>query len=106
MKLFKQSPFAPVVVPIAALVASLVRWRIQGSDTLYTALAKRFYVPDPDLDWRVSSVHPIWLGLEVCAVIAAIAVGLAIGGFVIRRRERKRGARATILRGIAWAIAI
>jgi polyisoprenoid-binding protein YceI len=100
-----RSPFAPVVVPIAALIAALVRWQVQGSHNVYTALAKRFYIPDPDLGWRVSPEHPIWLGLEVCALIVAIAVGLAVGGWIIRRREAKRGHRATVLRAASWIVA-
>lgn len=99
-----RSTFAPIVLPLAALIASLVRWLIQGSGNYYTALHKRFYVPDPDVGWAESTQHPIWIGLEACAVIAAIAVGLAIGGWVIRRREAKTGGRATVLRGAAWAV--
>ena len=99
-----RSPYSPVAAPLVALIASLVRWWLQGSNNLYTAVDKRFYVPDPDLGWRVSPTHPVWLGLEVCAVIAAIAVGLAIGGWMIRRRESKRKARATMLRAIAWVL--
>jgi polyisoprenoid-binding protein YceI len=97
----------------------LVRWQVQGSHNLYTALHKRFYVPDPDLGWRVSTQHPIWLGLDVCAVIVAVAVGIVIGAFIIRRRERARdpratsdslGApasprRATALRAVSWIVA-
>jgi len=71
---------------------------------LYTAVEKRFYVPDPDLGWRVSGVHPVWLGLELCAVVAAIAVALAIGGWVIWRRESKHGVQSTGLRAIAWML--
>lgn len=96
------SPFAPVVLPIIALIAALVRWQIQGSRNLYTAIAKRFYIPDPDLGWQVSPRHPLWLGLEVCAVIAAIAVAVAIAGWLIRRREARAGRRATILRAASW----
>jgi polyisoprenoid-binding protein YceI len=99
-----KSPFLPVAAPLAALIASLVRWWLQGSNNLYTAIDKRFFVPDPDLGWRVSSAHPVWLGLEVCAVIAAIAVGIAIGGWMIRQRESKRAARATVLRAVAWVL--
>lgn len=79
---------------------------MQGSGNLYTALDKRFFVPDPDLGWRISTQHPIWLGLEVCAVIAAIAVGLALGGWFIARRERATGARAKWLRIASWSIAV
>jgi polyisoprenoid-binding protein YceI len=75
--------FAPSGLVLVALVASLARWALQGSHNIYTALSKRFYVPDPDLGWRISDDHPVWLGLEVCAVLLLIAVGLA---FFKRRR--------------------
>ena len=97
-----RSPFAPVVLPIAALIAALTRWWMQGTKNLYTATSKRFYISDPDLGWRVSDRHPVWLGLEVCAVIAAIAAALLVGGWIIRRREANRGARATLLRLATW----
>lgn len=100
-----RSPFAPVVLPIVALIGALVRWQVQGSRNLYTALAKRFYIPDPDLGWRISERHPVWLGLEVCAIIAALTVGLLVGGWFIRRREARRGGRATILRAVSWIVA-
>ena len=94
------SSFAPTVLPAVALVSSFVRWYTQGSYNLYTAFEKRFYVPDPDLGWRISKQHPIWLGLDVCAVIAALVVAVAIGGVVVRRRIR-----APVLRAITWIVA-
>jgi len=101
-----RSPFLPVVLPLAALVASLVRWLVQGSGNLYTALNKRFYVPDPVTEWRVSTQTPIWLGLEICAIIAATAIGLAIGAFIIKRRERRLEQQSTILRAASWVVAV
>nr|MBA3817642.1 hypothetical protein [Deltaproteobacteria bacterium] len=92
-----RSAFAPVVLPLAALIASLVRWWMQGSGNLYTAIEKRFYVADADLGWRISDEHPIWLGLEVGAVICAVALGLVVAGWLIRRREHKTRRRATVL---------
>ena len=97
-----RSPFAPIIAPLAALIASLVRWWLQGSGNLYTALAKRLYVPDPDLGWRIADVHPIWLGLEICAVIAGIAVGCAAGGFLVRRLRARRPRLALGLWIAAW----
>jgi polyisoprenoid-binding protein YceI len=99
-----KSPFAPVLLPVLALLGALARWHAQGSGNVYTALHKRFYIPDPDLGWQVSPEHPIWLGLEVCAVIAAIAVGLVVAGWIIRRREARRGERATVLRALTWLV--
>ncbi len=100
-----RSPFAPVLLALVALTASLVRWAVQGSGNLYTAVAKRFYVPDPDLGWKIAPEHPVWLGLEVCAIIAAIAIGLAVGGLVIRKLETRRGTPHRVLRLAAWAVA-
>lgn len=101
-----RSPFAPVLVPVAALIASLARWATQGSGNVYTAFDKRFYVADPDLGWRVSPEQPIWLGLEVCAAILAIAIGLFVGGLIIRKLERRRERTLVALRAVAWCIAI
>src|SRR5258705_13798966 len=96
-----KSPYLPVATPIVALIAALLRWWLQGSGNLYTAVEKRFYVPDPDLGWRVSQAHPVWLGLDVCGVIAAIAVALAIGGCGVRRRGAERGGPSRGAGGVA-----
>lgn len=94
-KLSVKTPFLP---PAAALIASLVRWWLQDSGNLYTAVEKRFYVPDPDLGWRVSTAHPVWLGLDVCAVIAALALAVAVGTYLLRRRESRA------LRAVPWGL--
>jgi polyisoprenoid-binding protein YceI len=99
-----RSPYAPLALPLAALIGALVRWQMQGSRNVFTAIDKRFYIPDPDFGWRVASQRPIWIGLELCAVIAAIAIGLGALGWIIRRREA-RGQRATILRAASWVVA-
>ncbi|HEY4178956.1 MAG TPA: YceI family protein [Kofleriaceae bacterium] len=97
---------APIAIVLASLIASLVRWYLQGSFNIYTALHKRFYVRDPDLGWRVSVQHPIWLGLEICAVLLGLAIALAIGVVIIRRREVRIDGRATLLRGASWLVAL
>jgi polyisoprenoid-binding protein YceI len=94
------------VVPLAALIALLVRWLLQGSGNVYTAREQRFWVKDPDLDWRVSSDTAIWVGLEVCGIVAAIACGLVAAGWIIRRRERKTQHPAKLLRAAAWVAAV
>lgn len=99
-----KSPFAPVVLPLAALIAAIVRWWLQGSGNVYTALDKRLYVPDPDLGWRIADHHPIWLGLEICAVIAAVAVGIAIAGWFVRRIRTTRPGVAKGLLVAAWGV--
>lgn len=101
-----RSAFAPAAVALVALIASLARWILQGSRNFYTAFEKQFYVPDPDVEWAISGQHPIWLGLEVIGIVGAITAGLVVGGFIIRRRERKTGATSKLLRGAAWAAAV
>jgi polyisoprenoid-binding protein YceI len=100
-----RSPFAPVCLPLAALIAALVRWQMQGSRNVWTAFDKRFYIPDPDLGWRVAKTHAIWLGLEACLVIAGIAAALVVAGWIIRRREARLGRRSTGLRAATWVLA-
>jgi hypothetical protein len=85
------TPFLAIVPAVIAIAAALARWAIQSSGNLYTALDKRFYVPDRDVGWRVAGDGPIWLGLEVIGGMAAFAVGIAVAAWVIRRVERKRG---------------
>lgn len=91
---------------MVALLATLARWRMQGSRNVYTAIAKRFYVPDPDLGWQISPQHPLWIGLEACALIAALAAGLVIAGWFIRRGEAKLGRRAPGLRAATWVAGV
>jgi hypothetical protein len=98
--------WAPVLLAAGALIASLSRWYVQGSHNLYTALAKRFYVPDPDLGWRVSTQHPIWLGLDACAAITGLTLLTAGAALVIHRRQHARGKQMTSLRVASWIVAL
>ena len=74
------SPFLPVGLTVAALLASLARWFVQDSGNLYTALEKRFYLPDPNLGWRVSAAHPVWIGIDACAVGGDVIVQACLSG--------------------------
>lgn len=98
------SPFAPVVLPVVALIAAVVRWVLQGSGTVYTTLSQRFYIPDPDLGFKISAQHPIWLGLTTLGLIAAVAVGLALAGWIIRRLEARRQQPLRGLRVATWIV--
>lgn len=98
-----RSPWLIVAPPAVALAAGAARWLVQGSGNLYTATEKRFYVPDPDLGWRVASGGPVWLGLEVLAILAAVVVGVAALLWIVRRFERKRGEPIVWARGILAA---
>ncbi len=99
-----KSSFLPVGLSVAALLAPLSRWFVQDSGNLYTVLEKRFYIPDPDLGWRVSDAQPVWLGIDACAVVAAFTIGLTIGSYVVRRRESRRRIRSSLLRAVAWTL--
>jgi hypothetical protein len=91
------SPYFAALLPIVALLAGLLRWLLQGSGNLYTDADRRFYVPDPDLGWRVIENGPPWLGLELLGIIAGVAVGLIAAAWLLRRLEKRRGAP------IGWA---
>lgn len=96
----------PVLLPLIALVAALVRWWLQGSSNLYTAPSKRFFVPDPDLKWRISDEHPVWLGLEVCGILFGVTVAVAVGAYIVKRRTGSLGRKPPILNKLLWAGAI
>jgi polyisoprenoid-binding protein YceI len=101
-----RSTFAPVAVALAAVIAALARWAMQGSRNFYTALEKKFFIETPDVRCAESDQHAIWIGLEAIGIFLAIAAGLAIGGWIIRRRERARGQTSKLLRAAAWAAAL
>ena len=97
-------PFGVVLLPLASLIAALVRWWLQGSGNLYTALDKRFFVPDPDLKWRISDEHPIWIGLEVCGILLAWTIAIVVGIWWQRRRAKRVG-KTRILVPAIWTAA-
>ncbi|MBK9037009.1 MAG: YceI family protein [Myxococcales bacterium] len=104
-----RSPFLLALAPATALAAGGVRWAMQGSGNVYTATHKRFYQPDPDLGWRVVPGGPLWLGLEVLAILAAITVGVLAAAWLVRRWERKRGTPvrwARVVLGVGGALPI
>ncbi|HLU67501.1 MAG TPA: YceI family protein [Kofleriaceae bacterium] len=83
------------LVPVAAAAAlAALRWHLQGSGNLYTQIAKRLYVPDPDLGWRLVEDGPPWLGLDAVAALVAVGAGLLAAWLVLRRLERGRGVMA------------
>lgn len=100
-----RTPLLAIPFPIAALGAALARWWHQGSNNVYTAIDKRFYVPDPDLGWNVTGNGVLWLGLEVIAAMAAVAIAVAVAAVWIRRAERARGCRRW-LRIALWCVAV
>ncbi|MEZ4362060.1 MAG: YceI family protein [Kofleriaceae bacterium] len=99
------SSFAPGILAVAALLAAVVRWFAQGTQNVYTSLAQRFYIPDPDFGWRESAARPIWLGLEGIALLVGVTGACLVAGWWIRRRERKTERRASVLRALCWLAA-
>lgn len=100
-----RSPFAPLVLPLVALVASVVRWTVQGTGNVYTSLHQRFFVPDPTFDWKESSQHPLWLGLEAIAVVGGLLVAVLVAALWIRQRQKKNKS-VTVLRALQWVGAV
>lgn len=98
-----RSPFFAATIPTTAVIAALLRWWQQGSGNIYTALDKRLYGPDPDLGWRALSDRPLWLGLDVVAVLGAVALAVVVGAWWVRRREL-RVAASRWLRIALWCI--
>ena len=101
---YARGPYWIAALPVAAAAAAFARWLLQGSGNLYTAQAKRFFVPHPDLGWQAAQTSRVWLGLDAMAVLGISALGVALAAYLIARRERQRSrtlpvARAALVLG-------
>lgn len=99
-----RSPFLPLLLSLVALIASVARWLVQGTGNVYTSFHQRFFVPDPTFDWKVSSQAPLWLGLEVIAVVAGFLAAVLVAALWIRSRQKK-GKSVSALRALQWIAA-
>jgi polyisoprenoid-binding protein YceI len=88
-----------------ATVASATRWWWQGSQNIYTDLSKSFYVPDPDLGWRLLSDGPVWLGLDAVLVMAGVTIALLVAAWWVGRWERG-SSRKRWLRAAMWMVSV
>jgi polyisoprenoid-binding protein YceI len=95
---------APLVALGLAAVAGL-RWWAQGAGNVYTDLGHRFYVPDPDLGWRLGSATSLFLGLDAIGVLVGLAVAIGVATAWLLRHERRRGAPRPRLRAALLAVA-
>lgn len=107
----RRSPYLLPLIPLLALALGGVRWLMQGSHNVYTATAKRFYLPDPDLGYRPSTGGPLWIGLEVLAIMAAVVIGALGAAWFIARRERRlarpwKAARLVVAIGVTLPLAL
>jgi polyisoprenoid-binding protein YceI len=83
-----RSPHWVTLGAAAAIAGAAVRWWLQGSGNVYTDLGRGFYVPDPDLGWRLLDDGPMWLGLDSLLALGLAAVVVAVTGWWIARRAR------------------
>lgn len=97
---------AAFIAPALALLAGGARWLLQGTGNLYTSTDQRFYVPDPDLGWRLAPQGMLWLGLDALAMIAAFAAALGVVALLIHRSERRREVSHGKLRTALLAISL
>lgn len=101
-----RSPYWVLLVPVLAIAAGVARWLMQGSNNLYTAPSKRFYLPDPDLGWRIAPATPVWLGLDALAALAGFAATLGVVAWFVRQREQPQGATWRQGRTGLWVLSI
>jgi polyisoprenoid-binding protein YceI len=101
-----RSPYWALILPGLALGASVARWLLQGSGNVYTTPGKRFYLPDPDLGWRIAPESPPWIGLDLIAVVAVFTASLGVVGWFVAQRERTEGKPWQPARVALWVMAI
>jgi polyisoprenoid-binding protein YceI len=101
-----RSTYWALTLPGLALAASVARWLLQGSGNVYTAPGKRFYLPDPDLGWRIAPESPPWIGLDAIAALAAFTAALGVVAWFVRQRERTQGQPWRQARVALWVMAV
>lgn len=95
-----------LVPPALAVVATLVRWMIQGRGNVYTYVTSPYYLADRDVGSRMIEDGPVSIGLDAIVALSCYAVALLIGAMVLRRWERRRGAPLPIPRAVHWGLAL
>ena len=100
----RRSLYWVLALPVVALVLAGIRLAMQGSAKLYTEPSKQFYVPDPDLGFRLDSASYHWLGLERTVGIVALAGFLLVAAFLLLRRERNKNIEMTKARLGLWLL--
>lgn len=78
--------------------AAAIRWWAQDAGNVYTDLGRRFYLPDPDLGWRLGPATSLFLGLDAVGALFGLAVAIAVSTALLRRHERRRNAPRPALR--------
>jgi polyisoprenoid-binding protein YceI len=101
-----RSPYWALIPPVLALAASVARWLLQGSNNLYTTSGKRFYLPDPDLGWRIAAESPVWLGLDIIAALAGFTAAQGAVAWFVRQREQTQGKTWTGGRRGLWGLSL
>ena len=104
--MLRRSPFVLLIVPTLALLATIARWVVQGTGNRFTTVHQRFYIPDPDLGFRVSKLTSIWLGLEIIGAMTGALVALFVLILLLRRRERRLNITKTGLRGVLFVLGL
>jgi len=91
--------WAPAVALASALALGL-RYLIQGTGNVYTDTGRRFWVEDPLIGWTMTEETWFWVGLELLAVITAVAIGAAVAG-LLAKRSLDRAAAGRLKPGLA-----
>lgn len=72
-----------------------VRWLVQGGDTIYTDVARAFWVEGTRGVWIETAERWVWLGLEGLGAVVAIVVGTAAMLWLSGRVKKPVLAKAT-----------
>jgi len=80
-----RSPSWAATPAAAAAALSGFRWLQQGSGNIYTDANRSFYVPDPDLGWRIAPDGPPWLGLDAIALLVGVSLMVLAVAWVGKR---------------------
>lgn len=97
-------------VGAAGVAAWAARWALQGGDTFWTDVARRFYEPDATLGWVLGEASWVWLGAEGLIAAGGVVLGAGslmwLGGRLGRRPKLARAVRVLATLGALVCLAV
>ena len=75
-------------LPAGSAILVLLRWIMQGTNSVWSKLSMQLYVPDDDLGWRRTKESFAWLGLDALVVLVGITLGVGLLVHLLARRGR------------------
>jgi hypothetical protein len=81
--------YLAALLPLSAMLLSLLRYWQQGDSNVWTKLDLHLYVTDPDLGWRQLDEGLFWLGLDSVLLLLLTTLLVLVGARLLVERSTR-----------------